>query len=204
MIGTKFITVFRRVASNPPSVRNVTGDLTGTIILPTRLSGDVLLLGVMANDKTEVTPSGWTLLQGAAAGSFAFVVYWKVSDGIESAPSYPIPSASQKTWICYSIANASLIQDSAISSIVSSNTVNAPTVTSTGTKLLVTFGGQGGGVTSATLTMPGTQTSTSNYSAGNNATIRAGYEIVSAGATGVRTVTSDTSASFQAANIVVG
>lgn len=100
--------------------------------LPTHSSGDLMLVGVNCGQHDVSTPSGWTKLSVADTGSFVKVeVFWKVSDGTETAFHVALTDATGNGVVAVGLVTsaATVGTESANQSTVSASSWAQPTVT---------------------------------------------------------------------------
>ena len=183
-------------SSSALGIRELSSGTTTTISLPTRVSGDRLLL--ITNQfvsGTASTPAGWTSLFGTGR----IGVYEKTSDGSEAAPAWPNTETSGRVvWRVIAVKNTSGREDfdqtDYQADVVA---VSAPSSTSGGAgRLLITVGlgldDSDIAINELTgLFMPSAQTHGTlvlSHDGTRGVVLRHGYQTVGAGGTGVKDV----------------
>lgn len=186
----------------PPSFRaSATTSLTGlfgsqAVTMPTFSVGDVLVAIVDAASSSGTTATGWTLVDSRFANPTWSYVYAKQATGGDSLTVNNLVDGAIYAGVC-SFSGGTL-GASASQFNVGSSQIQAPTVTAATTSLLVNCYVKltGGG----TVTIPAGQTLAVTTPA--NASKMA-YEQVSAGATGTRTATRNTTGNAYGTSIII-
>lgn len=182
-------------ANGLPAVRDYQGAADTSIVLPNRVSTDILLLIAQAISGTVTTPSNWTKIRSTSSGGPQCAVYTAPSSGIIATPDFPITTPGTSTWACLSITNTSGVDASAIIGIYTtvSNHINAPSVTAgQANDLLVSVClciANNGNVLPITVPVSQTPYPQIQTAPSNSAFMRVALESVLIGATGIRVMT---------------
>ena len=178
---------------------------SGTVLLPTRQSGDILEVYVAASASLPAANTGWarqfTKTDGNA-GTTAFGLYTKTSDGTDSTGPLASTLAGGGCFACVSIANPASGLDGTGQSNGNSTSVAAPSISPAGSvdvlvsAYLVAAGTAG-------IVTPLGQSKVGPSTDGATVTLALGYQTLAAsGATGTRTATIS-SAGWAASNTCV-
>lgn len=187
------------VAHQSSSVVGAAGTAT-SITLPIDVStapGDLLTITVHSAGPAINTPSGWTPV---ATGQTYLGMFWRVADGSEGSTVSVTRAAGTSTWVAtiqrYTGANVSspIIQLAALENTAATTSIPLPSITAEANSLLVQTP-----FASASAAVPfsppaGTTKHTEDSAPSGGRAAAVGSKFVGAGATGVQTWTSSTSA----------
>lgn len=178
----------------------------------TVLVGDTLLMvATQAGNGTFTTPTNWTLYNSYTSGtSLRTYVFTKTATGAEGGTSVTFASTVNDDFATTTYAIVGIVTIDAVSSSVNASSSNClcATVTPATTpgRFLISVYSAGFAAAAGTITVPATQTATTNQKNGaiNCITLSTGYEILTSGAaTGTRTATLASPSISIGLNIVV-